>query len=177
MSTYVYIAQSLDGFIAKKDGDIEWLTDIPNPDASDWGFSEFMNTIDAVIMGRSTFEKVLSLGTWLYTKPVFVLSHSLKEIPRELQGKAEIIKGYPKTVLCKLEERGFNNFYVDGGQTIQNFLKEDLIDHLIISAIPVILGDGIPLFGSIGRELKFDYVKTVVHSNIFTMNYYKRASK
>lgn len=177
MSSYIYIAQSLDGFIAKEDGGIQWLLDIPNPGGSDWGFSEFMNMIDAVIMGRNMFEKVLSLDTWMYTKPVFVLSHKLKEIPRELHNKAEIIRGYPKTVLCKLEERGLNNFYIDGGLTIQSFLKEDLIDELIISTIPVVLGGGIPLFGTIGRELKFNYVKTEVHNNLFTTTYYKRASK
>ncbi|MCU7496986.1 MAG: dihydrofolate reductase [Ignavibacteria bacterium] len=177
MSTCVYVAASLDGFIAKKDGNIDWLIDLPNPDGSDFGFNEFMKEIDAVIMGRNTFEKVLSMNTWIYTKHVFVLSNKLKEIPRELHGKAEIIRGYPKTVLCKLEDRGYCNFYVDGGITIQNFLKDDLIDELIISTIPILLGEGIPLFGNIHRELKFEYVKTEVLNNIIIKNFYKRVRK
>ncbi|MGE5440635.1 MAG: dihydrofolate reductase family protein [Bacteroidota bacterium] len=174
MSAYVFIAQSLDGFIAKKDGDIDWLIEIPNPEGSDWGFGEFMNMIDAVIMGRNTFEKVLSFDEWMYTKPLFVLSGSLKEIPKKLSGKAEIINGSPKEVIRKLNSMGYRNFYVDGGMTIQSFLKEDLIDELIISTIPVILGSGIPLFGTIERELKFEYVKTEVFDKRFTKSFYKR---
>ncbi|MGE5431908.1 MAG: dihydrofolate reductase family protein [Syntrophomonadaceae bacterium] len=175
MAAYIYIAQSLDGFIAKKDGNIDWLIDIPNPEGSDWGFGEFMEGIDAVIMGRNTFETVVSFGTWMYTKPVFVLSSKLKEVPEKYSDKAEIINWSPKDVIRKLTDRGYHNFYVDGGLTIQNFLKEDLIDELIISTIPIILGGGIPLFGSVGRELKFDYVKTEVLDNIFTKIFYRRA--
>ena len=81
MANYVYIATSLDGFIADKDGGLDWLMEIPNPDKSDYGFAEFMNTVDALLMGRKTFEIVVSFGQWPYTKPVFVLSNSLKEIP------------------------------------------------------------------------------------------------
>ena len=176
MPTFVYIAQSLDGFIAKSDGNIDWLIDIPNPEGSDWGFGEFMKRIDAVIMGRNTFDKVVSLGWWEYTKPVFVLSNKLKDVPKELSRKAEIIKGDPKTLLLTLEDRGYYNYYVDGGITIQSFIKEDLIDELIISTIPVILGSGIPLFGNIGRRLKFRHVKTEVLNGIIVKNYYKRES-
>lgn len=177
MPSYVFIAQSLDGFIAKKDGDINWLIEIPNPEGSDWGFGQFINMIDAVIMGRNTFEKVLTLGSWQYTKPVFVLSSKLNEVPEELSGRAEIINGSPKEVLSMLNGKGYKNFYVDGGRTIQSFLKEDLIDELIITTIPVILGGGIPLFGTIGRELKFEYVKTEVFDKLFAKDFYKRASK
>ncbi|MGE5354129.1 MAG: dihydrofolate reductase family protein [Acidobacteriota bacterium] len=177
MSAYVYIAQSLDGFIAKSDGGIEWLLEIPNPEGSDWGFGEFMDRIDAVIMGRNTFEKVLSMDPWMYPKPVFVISRNLKEIPKKLSGKAEIISGSPKEVMRKLNAIGYQNFYVDGGKTIQSFLKEDLIDELIIATLPIVLGDGIPLFGNIGRELKFEYVKTEIFDKRFTKNFYKRMRK
>lgn len=177
MPSYIYIAQSLDGFIAGKDGNIDWLLDIPNPEGSDWGFSSFMDTIDAVIMGRNTFEAVKNFDVWMYPRPVFVLSSSLKEIPEKLSGKAEIINGSPKDVIGKLNSRGFHSFYVDGGKTIQSFLKEDLIDELIIATIPVILGDGIPLFGTLGRELKFEYVKTEIFDKRFTKNFYKRMRK
>ena len=91
MSNIVYIATSIDGYIAKKDGGLDWLNEVPNPDKSDFGFSNFMDSIDAIIMGRNTFEIVLSFGEWPYNKPVFVLSNTLKTVPDNLKNKAEIL--------------------------------------------------------------------------------------
>ena len=87
MRNVIYIATSLDGFIAAKDGSIDWLMEIPNPEGSDFGFAEFFENIDAVVLGRNTFESVLSFGQWPYTKPVFVLSNSLKTVPGHLAEK------------------------------------------------------------------------------------------
>ena len=83
MANFVYIAQSLDGYIADKNGGLDWLNEIPNPDNSDFGFAEFLNNIDAIVMGRKTFEQVMSFGVWPYPKPVFVVSTSLKELPQD----------------------------------------------------------------------------------------------
>ena len=172
MKTFIYIAASLDGFIARKDGNLDWLDEIPNPGKDDFGFNEFMQKIDAVVMGKNTYEKVMTFKKWPYLKPVFILSSTIKSIPDELKKKVEIMKGNPKHILDSLSDAGFNNFYIDGGATIRNFLKEDLIDELIITRIPVLLGDGIPLFQTLPHELKFEHVKTDVYNNGLVKSHY-----
>ncbi len=174
MACFVFIAVSLDGYIAKKDGSIDWLNEIPNPDGNDYGYSEFMKKIDAVIMGRNTFEKVLTFGAWPYDKPVFVLSRTLKLIDDHLSGKVKLTNKSIKELAAELESRGLKNLYIDGGLTIQSFLKEDLIDEMIITKIPVLLGDGIPLFGETGTETKFDLLSSNSFGNGFVQDHYKR---
>ena len=174
MTNYVYIATSIDGYIAGKDGDLSWLNEIPNPSNSDFGFSEFLSGIDALVMGRITFETVVSFGVWPYDKPVFVLSNSLDRVPGGFEDKVEIVNGDLKTVIAKLEERGMKNFYVDGGSVIRSFLKEDLIDEMIISRVPILLGDGVPLFGKMENRLKFKLVKTDSHDKTLVKCHYVR---
>jgi len=174
MSLYVYIAQSLDGYIADKNGDIDWLMDIPNPENSDFGFAEFMSKIDAVVMGRNTFEKVNSFGVWSYTKPVYVISASLHDLPQKYSGEVEILNLKPKQIIETLEKEGMKNLYIDGGSLIQSFLSEDLIDELIITSIPVLLGGGIPLFGKLNNSLKFKFQKSEVLNNSLVKSHYKR---
>ena len=157
---YVYIATSLDGFIADRDGGLDWLTGLPNPEGGDFGFAEFLADVDAIVMGRKTFETVLALGVWPYDKPVFVLSTTLGSVPPDLAGKAEVVTGDPRGLVAALRERGYENLYVDGGRTIQGFLEADLIDEIIITTVPILLGDGVPLFGRIGRTLTFTHVST-----------------
>jgi len=172
MANYVYIAASIDGFIAAKDGGLDWLMEIPNPDNSDYGFNDFIKRIDAIIMGRNTYEKVLTFGEWPYTKKVFVLSSSIKRVSEEMTGKAEIVSGEIPALISDLNRRGFNNFYVDGGKVIQSFLNEDLIDEMIITRVPILLGEGIPLFGKLTRPVKFSEVKTEILNNGLVKNYY-----
>ncbi|WP_108945675.1 dihydrofolate reductase family protein [Shewanella halifaxensis] len=160
MSNIVYIATSLDGFIADKNNQVDWLHDIPNPDGSDLGFSEFMSRIDALVMGRNTLEIVLSFGVdWPYSKPVFVLSNTLTKVPDGLEDKVFLVNGSLPEIVQQLNAQGYNQLYIDGGKTIQSFLQHDLIDELIITTIPVILGGGIPLFGELTAPLKFKHVK------------------
>jgi dihydrofolate reductase len=174
MSVYVYISQSLDGYIADENGGIEWLNDIPNPENSDFGYVEFMNNIDAIIMGRNTFETVQSFGIWPYSKPVYVISTSLHNLPKQYSDKAKIMNLKPKKIIEKLENDGLKNLYIDGGTLIQSFLSEDLIDELIITTIPVLLGGGIPLFGKLKKSLKFRFLKSEVLNNYLVKSYYKR---
>lgn len=174
MKTIVYIAQSLDGFIAKKDGDITWLEEIPNPDGSDFGFSDFMKKIDALLMGRNTYEKVLTFRFWPYEKPVYVISNTIKELPENLEGKVFIVRGEILEILESLESKGLKSIYVDGGKLIQSFLSEDLIDTMIITTMPVILGEGLPLFASIGRELKWELVESQVLNKYAVKSEYSR---
>ncbi|MFC2122230.1 dihydrofolate reductase family protein [Bacteroidota bacterium] len=174
MTNYVYIATSLDGFIATIDGGVDWLNAIPNPEQSDYRFANFMIGIDAIIMGRNTFEQVITFGTWPYDKPVFVLSTTLTEIPNGYESKVEIVSGDLNELINRLHEKGYSNLYVDGGKTIQNFLKEDLIDAMIITKVPILLGDGIPLFGKLTQSLKFEHIKTEVINYSLVMSYYTR---
>ena len=174
MSIQVFIATSLDGFIATSDGGVEWLDEIPNPENSDFGFGGFMSGIDALVMGRNTFEKVLTFGEWPYDKPVFVVSNSLSGVPEDLEGKVEVINGAPRSVVEQLGQRGFRNLYVDGGKVIQSFLEDDLVDEMIITRVPVLLGDGMPLFGKLTKTLQFEHVKTETFSEGLVQSTYAR---
>jgi len=111
---------------------------------------------------------------WFYTKPVFVLSSNLTEIPENLVDKVKIIKGDILDVVQNLSSQGYKNLYVDGGKLIQGFLKEDLIDELIINRIPILLGKGIPLFGEIDQKLKFKHTKTEVFNDSLVISHYLR---
>ena len=175
MKNSVFIATSLDGYIADKNGGIDWLHSIPNPDNDDMGYVEFNKEIDALVMGRTTFETVLGFDAdWPYSKPVFVLSSKLKEIPESHKDKAFLVKGTLTEILDQIHEKGFNRLYVDGGTTIRNFLKEDLIDEMVITTIPVLLGGGSSLFAELPNELKFELIGTKTYLNQITQNHYKR---
>jgi dihydrofolate reductase len=174
VTIFIYIAASLDNFIATPDGGLDWLYAIPNPEQSDYGFADFIQRVDALVMGRKTFETVLSFDPWPYQKPVFVLGRTLAALPEKAHGKAELIRGEPAEVVRILDARGFHNLYVDGGRTIQGFLEADLIDELIITRVPILLGDGIPLFGKLSKELKFGLVKTEQLNDSLIKSTYRR---
>jgi len=170
----VFIATSLDGFIAKEDGSIDWLTQFPNPKSEDYGFDDFINRVDAIVMGRNTFETVLAFNQWPYTKHVFVLSTKLRIPPTNLQDKVTVLNCSPQEVIKKTKEINYKTLYIDGGKTIQNFLKEDLIDEMIITKIPIILGSGIPLFSITNKVLDFEHKGTKIFSNGLVKSHYIR---
>ena len=174
MTIFVYIATSLDGYIATKDGGIDWLNEIPNPDGSDYGFTEFMKDIDALVMGRKTFEKVLSFDVWPYDKPVFVLSTGNVAIPKELESDVKIINGTPTEIVSQLKNLGYTNLYIDGGKTIQGFLEADLVDEMIITRIPILLGSGILLFGKLSQQMHFTHKKTEILNDMLVKTHYSR---
>jgi dihydrofolate reductase len=176
MKTIVYIGTSLDGFIARTDGNFDWLTQFADDDAVH-AYEELMNRIDAIVIGRGTFEKILTFSSWPYKKKAFVLSTSLKQLPATLRDKATLLSMKPKELLSYLSGMGFSSIYVDGGKVIQGFLKEDLIDDLIISKVPLLIGNGIPLFGFLGADLQFKHIRTEVQSNGLVRSHYKRERK
>ena len=171
----VFIATSLDGYIADKSGEIDWLHSIPNPDQSDMGYGEFFSQIDALVMGRTTFETVCGFDMdWPYQKPVFVLSNSLTDVPDEYKGKAEIVNGTLVEILDKIYAKGSLRLYIDGGRTIQSFLKEDLIDEMTITIIPYLLGGGTPLFSELPKRLEFECVESKIYLEKVVQNYFIR---
>ncbi len=175
MSNIVFIATSLDGYIADKDGGVDWLHSIPNPENLDMGYVELNDRIDALVMGRKTFEKVCSFDCdWPYSKPVFVLSNSMESIPDGYKGKVEPIKGSLSEVMESIHQKGYKHLYVDGGVTVQSFLNEDLIDEMIITVIPILLGGGIRLFGELPIQMEFEHVKTEVFLSAIVQNHYRR---
>ena len=174
MKTIVYIATSLDGFIARKDGNIDWMINIENPTNDDYGYAEFINTIDAIVMGRGTFEKVLTFSSWPYAKRVFVLSTTRKSVPNSLKGKVSLLSMTPREVLSFLTKEGYSSIYVDGGRTIQSFLRDDLIDELIVTKIPMLIGSGIPLFSDLAHDLSFNHIETRTYPNGLVKSHYTR---
>lgn len=173
----VFIATSLDGFIADKNGGIDWLQSIPNPENIDMGYNKFTSSIDAIVMGRNTFETVCGFDIdWPYSQPVFVLSQTLTELPQKYNGKAKLVKGTLAEILEQIHEKGCFKLYIDGGGTIQSFLKADLIDEMVITIIPILLGDGAPLFSGLTEKLDFECFDTKLYLNKIVQNHFRRVT-
>lgn len=167
----VYIAVSLDGFIARKNGDIDWLTG--GESGEDYGYADFMSTVDHVVMGRNTFEKVLSFGGWHYEKKVIVLTSRDLTLAPELSDKAEALHVSPRELIHELERRGVRHIYLDGGVTIQRFLRERLVDEMTITTIPILIGEGLPLFGALEKDVRLELLRSQSFKNGFVQNIYK----
>jgi dihydrofolate reductase len=174
MKGSVFCATSLDGFIARPNGDVNWL-----PSASpgeDFGYEEFMSTVDALVMGRNSYDVVRSFSEWPYKdKPVIVLSRQDLVIPEDLRSCVEVIKNKVEDLLPLFAERGWKHIYVDGGKVIQSFLNAGLIQDVIIARIPILLGEGIPLFGAIKHDIHLDHIKTKIYDNGIVQNHYEVA--
>jgi dihydrofolate reductase len=167
----VYIAASLDGFIARKNGDIDWLTG--GEGSEDYGYAEFMAGIDNIVMGRNTYEKVLTFGGWPYEKKVIVLTSRDLTIPPELTKKVEALHLSPPSLLHELNIRGIRHIYLDGGVTIQRFLREGLINEMTITTIPILLGEGLPLFGTLDQDIHLKLLDSNAFENGFIQNKYQ----
>jgi dihydrofolate reductase len=152
----VFVGTSVDGFIARADGGLDWLPS----DGEEHGYTEFFASVDAVVIGRKTYETVLGFGGWAYgEKPVFVLS-TRALAPAPTQAVVERMSGHPADILSQLAARGIRHVYVDGGVTIQGFLRAGLIQRLIVTRVPVLIGEGIPLFGPTQRDIALKHIHT-----------------
>ncbi|MDX2191823.1 MAG: dihydrofolate reductase family protein [Gemmatimonadales bacterium] len=164
----VFIATSLDGFIARPDGALDWLP-APGGDgpADDHGYAAFMAGIDVVLMGRATFETVLGFGLpeWPYRVPVVVLATRPPAVPAALADRVRHDGGDPGAVLARLAERGLCHAYLDGGVTIQRFLAAGCVDTLILTRVPVLLGAGRPLFGPLPADVTLVHEGTTAFAN------------
>jgi dihydrofolate reductase len=156
----LYIACSLDGFIAREDGSIDWLTKYENNPETDYGYSEFYASIGTVLMGRKTYEQILGFGDWPYReKKTYVFTRQKEPLRREKS--VEFVSGDVGEFVRRLKENTDEDIWLVGGsQLIKVFLEENLVDDMIVFVVPIILGDGIPLFDRIGREIRLRLVKT-----------------
>ena len=157
MAASVFIGTSVDGFIARKNGSFDFLPEDPEPH----GYDEFMASVDALVIGRKTFETVLAFPSWPYgDKRVVVLSSQPLDFSGVKGGVVEQMSGSPASIVARLAESGAHHLYIDGGITIQRFLRAGLIQRLIITRVPVLIGEGIPLFGSLPHDVKLRHVMT-----------------
>lgn len=169
----VFIATSLDGYIARPDGTLDWLPPIPET-GDDYGYHAFMADVDALVMGRNTYEVILSFGPWPYAgKRVVVLSTSQPPVPAELATAVEVTAAAPEALLARLAAEGVRKVYLDGGRTIQGFLAAGLVDELIVSRVPVLLGAGIPLFGPLEHDIALDHLTTKAHPSGLVQSRYR----
>jgi dihydrofolate reductase len=157
MRASIFVGTSLDGFLARPDGAFDFL---PVDGGEPHGFAEFMATVDALVMGRNTFDVVAEMNPWPYgKKPVIVLSHRPLGPTRD-QVPVERLSGTPAEIVATLAARGMKHLYVDGGITIQQFLNAGLIQQLTITRVPVLIGSGISLFGQVARDIKLSLVES-----------------
>lgn len=170
----VFIATSLDGYIARPDGSIDWLH-VPGGEG-DYGYADFMAGVDALILGRKTYEQVLTFGKWPYGNTrVIVLSSGSLDMPAEGSARVEVLNLEPEPLLRRLGAEGVRRAYVDGGETIQRFLRAGLIDELIVSRIPILIGEGRPLFGPLPHDVELEHVETRSFDNGLVQSRYRVA--
>lgn len=157
MRASVFVGTSLDGFIAREDGSLDFL---PEGGGEPHGYDEFYASVDAVVVGRNTFDTVMTFDAWPYgATPVIVLSGSpLPPLPAG--AVVERMTGEPPAIAAELAQRGVKHAYVDGGVTIQSFVRAGLIDRIIVTRVPVLIGKGIPLFGAVDGDVELRHVST-----------------
>ncbi|NLR93997.1 MULTISPECIES: dihydrofolate reductase family protein [Flammeovirga] len=177
MKCSVYIATSADGFIATLEGGVDWLHTAGNPDAdlkedADMGFQKYISSVDCMIMGRKCMEVISSFNLteeqWPYgSTRIFALSNTLKEAPENLKGKVEMYSGDILDLINLLASEGYKHAYIDGGSTIQSFLNLGLINEMTISRAPILLGEGIPLFGKTNQHIQLRNAEAKAFANDF----------
>lgn len=177
MKCSVFIATSLDGFIARKNGALDWL---PGSDGAagneDHGFNDFFASIDTLVMGRNTYELALTFKPWPYHgKKVVVLSSGFPATPKHLAESVTGTSASPTELIQRLAAAGSTHVYVDGGKTIQSFLRANLINEMTITRIPVLLGEGLPLFGPLAQDIHLRHVATRTFDSGFVQSRYQIA--
>ena len=174
----VYIATSVDGYIATQDGGVEWLENAGNPESGDrepvgdCGFAAYMASVDCMIMGRKCMEMIASFDLtpeqWPYGNiPIFVISNTVKSPPESLGNRVKMYSGDLAVLTEQLASDGYNHAYIDGGATITSFIDLGLLDEICVTQIPILLGGGLPLFGKIDRHIKLENAEVAAFSNDF----------
>jgi dihydrofolate reductase len=156
MTVSVFVGTSVDGFIARPNGAFDFLPEEPEPH----GYDEFFASVDALVIGRKTFETVLAFDAWPYgDKRVVVLSSRPLDLSAA-RGVVEQMAGAPAEIVSRLDATGAHHLYVDGGATIQRFLRAGLVQRIIITRVPVLIGEGVSLFGTIPHDVRLEHVAT-----------------
>lgn len=172
----VFIAASLDGFIARSDGSIDWLEEASAlmPEGEDCGYRAFMADVDALVMGRNTFEQVLTFDAWPYgATPVVVMSRRGIALPAQPPPGVTVSGEPPPALVARLSAQGARHLYIDGGRTIQSFLAAGLLDDLTITRIPILLGAGRPLFGPLRSDIRLSHEQTTTYPFGFVQSRYR----
>lgn len=171
MKVSVFCGVSVDGFLARSNHALDFLG---TGEQEPHGFEEFYGSVDVVVIGRKTFEVVLTFGKWFYgKKPVVVLSSRPVDFSLVNEGVVEQMAGEPAAILMQLEARGFKHAYIDGGVTIQRFLAARLVHRLTITRVPVLIGAGIPLFGPVPHDVSLHHVATQCYANGLVQSQYE----
>jgi dihydrofolate reductase len=158
MTVSVFVGTSVDGFIARANGDLDWL---PAGGGEPHGYDEFIAGVDAIVIGHKSFEKVLTFETWPYgDKRVVVLSSRAVDLSAAVGAVVEQMAGSPTEIGTRLGDTGAHHLYIDGGITIQRFLRDGLIQRFIVTRVPVLIGNGVPLFGTLPRDIRLRHVAT-----------------
>lgn len=174
MKLSVFCGVSVDGFLARPNHSLDFLR---TGEQEPHGFEEFYESVDVVVIGRKTFEVVLTFGKWVYgKKPVIVLSSGRPDFSSVDSGVVEQMSGKPADVARQLEARGFKHAYIDGGITIQRFLADGVIDRLVITRVPVLIGAGIPLFGPVPHDIVLRHIATRCYNGGLVQTEYEVAT-
>ena len=174
MTVSVFIGTSLDGFIARRDGSFDFL---PEGGGEPHGYEEFFAEVDTLVIGRHTFETVLAFDQWPYKgKRVVVLSSRELDLSSLAERDVEHMRGDPADIIAALAATGARHLYIDGGNTIQRFLRAGLVDRLIVTRVPVLIGDGIALFGSLPNDVSLDHVGTQAYASGLVKSEYRLAA-
>ena len=176
MKISVFCGASVDGFIARRDDTLDFLD---TPGAGPHGYTEFFNTIDVVVIGRRTFDVVRKIAdfTFYAKKLVVVLSSGHLDLSSIKEAKVEQMSGTPEEIVAKLEKRGLKHAYVDGGVTIQKFLSAGLVDTMTVTRVPVLIGEGVPLFGPVPQDIRLSHVKTKAFPGGLVQSVYEVGTK
>jgi dihydrofolate reductase len=171
MKLSVFCGVSVDGFLARPNDKLDFLE---SGEQEPHGFEEFYASVDVVVIGRKTFEVVLTFDKWFYgNKPVVVLSGGLLDFSQAKGGNVQQMSGEPASIVSKLKAHGFKHAYIDGGVTIQRFLAAGVIDDMVITRVPVLIGEGIPLFGPVPRDIVLKHVATRCYKGGLVQSEYK----
>ncbi len=171
MKGSVFVGISVDGFMARVNGGLDFL---PEDGGEPHGYDEFIASVDTIVIGRNTYETVLGFGEWAYGKKrVVVLSSKKLDLSVVKDGVVEQMSGEPAEIVEKLAASGAQHAYVDGGITVQRFLRAGLIQRMTITRVPVLIGEGIPLFGALPADVRLRHVRTQAYASGLVQSEYE----
>lgn len=168
------MALSLDGIVARSDGGVDWLSKYQSG-GEDHGFAAFLASVDGLVLGRASYENVLTFGEWFYTKPIVVMSRSLTDadIPDQIKDRVRLSNQTPEDLMAQLDAEGWKRAYVDGGKIVQSFLSVSLIEDLTLTRVPILLGGGIPLLVPLEEDIDLEHIETTTYPSGLVSSKYK----